>query len=152
VQIDRRADHRPASSVSPITRPNRDISLAALAIHCRRSGIACRGAMAALISEQFFAAHWTLVLAIACQVPAPSGSWPLEVVGIIMPTTATRKARSASQHRCDAPPISFLPEIYLKPEMRPVRVAAPLRVPALIRELQSKFGLDGRNLCGSGDR
>jgi putative ABC transport system permease protein len=94
---------------------------------------------AALISEQF-ARRTKRGLGDRLQVPAPSGSWPLEVVGIYA-DYGNQKGQIGVN--IDALVRRF-PEI---PQTRFGLRVAPAEVPTLIADIQRKFGLDGRNLA-----
>jgi putative ABC transport system permease protein len=94
---------------------------------------------AALISEQF-ARRTKRGLGDRLQVPAPSGSWPLEVVGIYADYGNPKGQIGVN---IDALVRRF-PEI---PQTRFGLRVAPAEVPTLIADIQRKFGLDGRNLA-----
>ena len=94
---------------------------------------------AALISEQF-ARRTKLGLGDRLQVPAPAGNWPLEVVGIYADYGNPKGQIGVN---IDAMLRRF-PEI---PQTRFGLRVAPAAVPALIADIQRKFGLDGRNLA-----
>jgi putative ABC transport system permease protein len=98
-----------------------------------------RNGDAALISEQF-SRHFKLGLGDRLQVPAPSGSWPLQIVGIYADYGNPKGQIGVN---IDAMLRRF-PEI---PQTRMGLRVTSAAVPALIAELQSKFGLDGRNLA-----
>jgi len=98
-----------------------------------------RNGDAALISEQF-ARRLKLGLGDRLQVPAPAGTWPLEVVGIYADYGNPKGQIGVN---IDALVRRF-PEI---PQTRFGLRAAPGSVPALIADIQTKFGLDGRNLA-----
>jgi putative ABC transport system permease protein len=94
---------------------------------------------AALISEQF-ARRTKLGLGDQLQVPTPSGSWPLQVAAIYADYGNPKGQIGVN---IDAM-LRHFPET---PQTRMgLRVAAPA-VPALIADIQNKFGLDGRNLA-----
>jgi putative ABC transport system permease protein len=94
---------------------------------------------AALISEQF-ARRTKRGLGDRLQVPAPSGSWPLQVVGIYADYGNPKGQIGVN---IDALVRRF-PEI---PQTRFGLRVAPAEVPTLIADIQRKFGLDGRNLA-----
>jgi putative ABC transport system permease protein len=94
---------------------------------------------AALISEQF-ARRTERRLGDRLQVPAPSGSWPLEVVGIYADYGNPKGQIGVN---IDAL-VQRFPEI---PQTRFGLRVAPAEVPTLIANIQRKFGLDGRNLA-----
>jgi putative ABC transport system permease protein len=98
-----------------------------------------RGGDAALISEQF-ARRTKRGLGDRLQVPASSGSWPLEVVGIYADYGNPKGQIGVN---IDALVRRF-PEI---PQTRFGLRVAPAEVPMLIADIQRKFGLDGRNLA-----
>jgi putative ABC transport system permease protein len=98
-----------------------------------------RNGDAALISEQF-ARRIKLGLGDRLQVPAPSGSWPLEVVGIYADYGNPKGQIGVN---IDAL-IRHFPEIS---QTRFGLRVAPASVPALIADIRQKFGLDGRNLA-----
>jgi putative ABC transport system permease protein len=94
---------------------------------------------AALISEQL-SRRIKLGLGDRLQAPSPAGNWPLEVVGIYADYGNPKGQIGVN---IDAMLRRF-PEI---PQTRMGLRVAPAAVPALIAELQSKFGLDDRNLA-----
>jgi putative ABC transport system permease protein len=91
-----------------------------------------------LISEQL-ARRLKLAIGDFVEVPAPAGSWTLEVVGIYAdygnPKGQITVNIAALTRRFPAIPLTRIA----------LRVS-PAEVPALISSLQSKFGLDSRNL------
>jgi putative ABC transport system permease protein len=93
---------------------------------------------ASFVSEQL-ARRLKLGIGDSLEVPAPGGNWKLEVVGIYAdygnPTGQIVVNIAALTRRFPEIPLTRLG----------LRVA-PAAVPALISELQKKFGLDGRNL------
>ncbi|WP_029584051.1 ABC transporter permease [Bradyrhizobium sp. URHD0069] len=91
-----------------------------------------------LISEQL-ARRLKLAIGDRIEVPAPGGNWTLEVVGIYA-DYGNPKGQIAVN--IDALTRRF-PAI---PQTRLALRVAPAAAPALISSLQSKFGLDGRNL------
>jgi len=91
-----------------------------------------------LISEQL-ARRLNLTIGDFVEVPAPGGTWKLEVVGIYA-DYGNPKGQIAVNI---AALIRRFPAI---PLTRMALRVAPAEVPALISSLQSKFGLDGRNL------
>jgi putative ABC transport system permease protein len=94
---------------------------------------------AALISEQF-ARRSKLDLGDHIQVPAPARSWPLEVVGIYADYGNPKGQIGVN---IDAL-IRRFPET---PQTRFGLRVAPAKVPELIADIQSKFGLDSRSLA-----
>jgi putative ABC transport system permease protein len=94
---------------------------------------------AALISEQF-ARHTKLGLGDRLQVPTPSGSWPLQVAAIYADYGNPKGQIGVN---IDAM-LRHFPET---PQTRMGLRVAPAAVPALIADIQNKFGLDGRNLA-----
>jgi putative ABC transport system permease protein len=98
-----------------------------------------RNGNAALISEQL-SRRSGLGLGDRLQVPAPSGNWPLEVAGIY---ADYGNPKSQIGVNIDAL-LRHFPEI---PQTRLGLRVAPAAVPALIAEIQNRFGLDGRNLA-----
>jgi putative ABC transport system permease protein len=72
-------------------------------------------------------------------VPTPSGNWRLRVVGIYA-DYGNPKAQLAVNAA------ALLRHFPATPQTRMALRAAPADVPALISELQARFGLDGRNL------
>jgi putative ABC transport system permease protein len=98
-----------------------------------------RNGDAALISEQL-SRRTKLGLGDRIQAPAPAGGWPLQIVGIYADYGNPKGQIGVN---IDAMLRRF-PEI---PQTRMGLRVAPAAVPALIAELQSKFGLDGRNLA-----
>jgi putative ABC transport system permease protein len=91
-----------------------------------------------LISEQL-ARRLKLAIGDFVEVPAPAGSWTLEVVGIYA-DYGNPKGQIAVNI---AALIRRFPAI---PLTRMALRVVPAEVPALIASLQSQFGLDGRNL------
>ena len=91
-----------------------------------------------LISEQL-ARRLKLAIGDPVEIPAPGGSWTLEVAGIYAdygnPKGQIAVNIAALIRRFAAIPLTRMA----------LRVA-PAEVPTLIASLQSKFGLDGRNL------
>jgi putative ABC transport system permease protein len=98
-----------------------------------------RNGDAALISEQL-SRRFKLGLGDRIQAPAPAGDWPLRIVGIYADYGNPKGQVGVN---IDALLRRF-PEI---PQTRIGLRVAPAAVPALIAELQTKFGLDGRNLA-----
>jgi putative ABC transport system permease protein len=98
-----------------------------------------RNGDAALISEQL-SRRIKLGLGDRIQAPAPAGNWPLQIVGIYADYGNPKGQIGVN---IDAMLRRF-PEI---PQTRMGLRVAPAAVPALIAELQTKFGLDGRNLA-----
>jgi putative ABC transport system permease protein len=98
-----------------------------------------RNGDAALISEQL-SRHIKLGLGDRIQAPAPAGDWPLRIVGIY---ADYGNPKGQIGINIDAMLRRF-PQI---PQTRMGLRVAPAAVPALIAELQTKFGLDGRNLA-----
>lgn len=98
-----------------------------------------RNGEAALISEQF-ARRSKLGLGDRLQVPTAAGSWPLQVAGIYADYGNPKGQIGVN---IDAM-IRHFPET---PQTRMGLRVAPPAVPGLIAEMQSKFGLDGRNLA-----
>jgi putative ABC transport system permease protein len=94
---------------------------------------------AALISEQF-SRRTKLGLGDRLQVPASSGNWPFEVVGIYADYGNPKGQIGVN---IDAL-VRHFPEI---PQTRFGLRVAPAEVPALIADIQDKFGLDSRNLA-----
>jgi putative ABC transport system permease protein len=94
---------------------------------------------AALISEQF-ARRTKLGLGDRLQVPTASGSWPLQVAAIYADYGNPKGQIGVN---IDAM-LRHFPET---PQTRMGLRVAPAAVPALIAEIQNKFGLDGRNLA-----
>jgi putative ABC transport system permease protein len=97
-----------------------------------------RNGDAALISEQL-SRRAKLGLGDRIQTPAPAGNWPLQIVGIYADYGNPKGQIGVN---IDAMLRRF-PEI---PQTGMGLRVAPAAVPALIAELQSKFGLGGRNL------
>ncbi len=97
-----------------------------------------RSGDAALISEQF-SRRTKLGLGDRSQLPTPAGNWPLEVAGIYADYGNPKGQIGVN---IDAMLRRF-PEM---PQTRMGLRVAPAAVPALTAELQTKFGLDGRNL------
>jgi putative ABC transport system permease protein len=98
-----------------------------------------RNGDAALISEQF-SRRAKLGLGDRLKVPGPAGNWPLEVAGIYADYGNPKGQIGVN---IDAMLRHF-------PEISQTRMGlriAPAAVPALIAELQAKFGLDGRNVA-----
>ena len=97
-----------------------------------------RGGDAGFISEQL-ARRLKFGIGDTLEVPAPEGNWRLEVAGIYAdygnPKGQIAVNIAALTRRFPQIPLTRLG----------LRVA-PAAVPALISELQNKFGLDGRNL------
>jgi putative ABC transport system permease protein len=98
-----------------------------------------RNGDAALISEQL-SRRTRLGLGDRVQAPTPAGNWPLRIVGIYADYGNPKGQISVD---IDAVLRRF-PEI---PQTRMGLRVAPTAMPALIAELQTKFGLDGRNLA-----
>jgi putative ABC transport system permease protein len=98
-----------------------------------------RNGGAALISEQF-SRRTKLGLGDRLQVPAPSGNWPLEIVGIYADYGNPRGQIGVN---IDAL-ISHFPEM---PQTRLGLRVAPAKVSELTADLQNRFGLDSRNLA-----
>jgi putative ABC transport system permease protein len=98
-----------------------------------------RGGDAALISEQF-ARRTKLGLGDRLQVPTASGSWPLQVAAIYADYGNPKGQIGVN---IDAM-LRHFPEIA---QTRMGLRVAPAAVPALIADIQNKFGLDGRNLA-----
>jgi putative ABC transport system permease protein len=94
---------------------------------------------AALISEQL-SRRAKLGLGDRIQAPAQTGNWPLQIVGIYADYGNPKGQIGVN---IDAM-LRHFPEI---PQTRMGLRIAPAAVPALIADLQSKFGLDGRNLA-----
>lgn len=94
---------------------------------------------AALISEQL-SRRTKLGLGDRIQAPAPAGSWPLQIVGIYADYGNPKGQIGVN---IDAMLRRF-PEI---PQTRMGLRVAPAAAPALIADIQTKFGLDGRNLA-----
>jgi putative ABC transport system permease protein len=98
-----------------------------------------RNGDAALISEQL-SRRAKLGLGDRVRAPTPTGDWPLQIVGIYADYGNPKGQIGVN---IDAMLRRF-PEI---PQTRMGLRVAPAAVPPLIAELQSKFGLDGRNLA-----
>jgi putative ABC transport system permease protein len=98
-----------------------------------------RNGDAALISEQL-SRRTKLGLGDHIQAPAPAGDWPLQIVGIYADYGNPKGQIGVN---IDAM-LRHFPEI---PQTRMGLRVAPTAVPALVTELQTKFGLDGRNLA-----
>jgi putative ABC transport system permease protein len=96
-----------------------------------------------LISEQL-ARRLKLRIGDRIEVPAPGGNWPLEVVGIYADYGNPKGQIAVNIAALTA-------AFFRKSRKRDGPARRPAAVPALISALQSKFGLDGRNLVGSGD-
>jgi putative ABC transport system permease protein len=94
---------------------------------------------AALISEQL-SRRTGLGLGDRIQAPTPAGNWRLQIVGIYADYGNPKGQIGVN---IDAMLRRF-PEI---PQTRIGLRVAPAAVPALIADIQSKFGLDGRNLA-----
>src|SRR6201999_2625175 len=93
----------------------------------------------ALISEQF-ATRTKLGLGDRLQVATPSGSWPLQVAAVYADYGNPKGQIGVSINAM----LRHFPEI---PQTRMGLRVAPAAVPALIADIQNKFGLDGRNLA-----
>jgi putative ABC transport system permease protein len=98
-----------------------------------------RSGDAALISEQF-ARRLKLGTGDRLRVPTATGNWPLEVVGVYADYGNPKGQVGVN---IDAM-LRHFPEI---PQTRMGLRAAPVAVPALIADIQRRFGLDGRNLA-----
>jgi putative ABC transport system permease protein len=98
-----------------------------------------RNGDAALISEQF-ARRTGLGLGDRIQAPAPTGNWPLRIVGIYADYGNPKGQIGVN---IDAMLRRF-PE---SPQTRMGLRVAPAAVPALIAAIQAQFGFDGRNLA-----
>jgi putative ABC transport system permease protein len=98
-----------------------------------------RNGDAALISEQL-SRRTRLGVGDRIQASTPAGDWPLQIVGIYADYGNPKGQIGVN---IDAMLRRF-PEI---PQTRMGLRVAPVAVPALIAELQTKFGLDGRNLA-----
>ncbi len=98
-----------------------------------------RNGDAALISEQI-SRRARLGLGDRLQVPIPAGNWPLEVVGIYADYGNPKGQIGVN---IDAM-LRHFPEIS---QTRMGLRVAPAAVSALIADIQTKFGLDGRNLA-----
>jgi putative ABC transport system permease protein len=98
-----------------------------------------RNGDAALISEQL-SRRAKLGLGDRIQVPAQTGTWPLQIVGIYADYGNPKGQIGVN---IDAMLRRF-PET---PQTRMGLRVAPAAVPALIAELQTRFGLDGRNVA-----
>jgi putative ABC transport system permease protein len=98
-----------------------------------------RDGEAALISEQF-ARRMKLSLGDRIRVPALAGNWSLEIVGIYADYGNPKGQIGVN---IDAM-LQRFPDI---PQTRMGLRVAPAAVPALIADIQSRFGLDGRNLA-----
>jgi putative ABC transport system permease protein len=98
-----------------------------------------RNGDAALISEQL-SLRTRLGLGDRIQAPAPAGNWPLQVVGIYADYGNPKGQIGVNINAM----LRRFPEI---PQTRMGLRVESAAVPALIAELQSKFGLDGRNLA-----
>jgi putative ABC transport system permease protein len=94
---------------------------------------------AALISEQF-SRRFRLGLGARLQVPSPSGSWRLDVVGIYADYGNPKGQIGVN---IDAL-LRHFPET---PQTRFGLRVAPASVPSLISDIRKTFGLDGRNLA-----
>ncbi len=97
-----------------------------------------RAGDAGFISEQL-ARHSKLAVGDRIDVPAPGGSWMLEVVGIYA-DYGNPKGQIAVNFAALTRHFPAIPQTRLG-----LRVT-PAAVPALIAALQDRFGLDGRNL------
>ena len=98
-----------------------------------------RSGDAALISEQF-ARRMKLGLGDRLRVPTAAGNWPLEVVGVYADYGNPKGQIGVN---IDAM-LRHFPEI---PQTRIGLRVTPAAVPALIADIQGRFGLDGRNLA-----
>jgi putative ABC transport system permease protein len=98
-----------------------------------------RSGDAALISEQL-SRRTKLGLGDRIRAPAQTGNWPLQIVGIYADYGNPKGQIGVN---IDAM-LRHFPDI---PQTRLGLRVAPAAVPALIAELQTKFGLDGRNLA-----
>ncbi|HEV7599594.1 MAG TPA: ABC transporter permease [Bradyrhizobium sp.] len=98
-----------------------------------------RDGEAALISEQL-SRRTKLGLGERIQVPAPAGSWPLEVVGVYADYGNPKGQIGVN---IDAM-LRYFPET---PQTRFGLRVAPAYAAGLIADIQKKFGLDGRNLA-----
>jgi putative ABC transport system permease protein len=98
-----------------------------------------RSGDAALISEQF-ARRMKLSLGDRLQVPTPSANWPLQIVAIYADYGNPKGQIGVN---IDALVRRF-PEI---PQTRLGLRIVPAAVPALVADIQNRFGLDGRNLA-----
>ena len=102
-------------------------------------GSGCAPATPCLVSEQL-ARRLKLSIGDSIEVPAPGGTWPLEIVGIYAdygnPKGQIAVNFAALTRRFPETPLTRLG----------LRVA-PSAIPALISALQAKFGLDDRNVA-----
>jgi putative ABC transport system permease protein len=98
-----------------------------------------RSGDAALISEQF-ARRMKLSLGDRLQVPTPSANWPLQIVAIYADYGNPKGQIGVN---IDALVRRF-PEI---PQTRLGLRIVPAAVPALVADIQNRFGLDGHNLA-----
>jgi putative ABC transport system permease protein len=98
-----------------------------------------RNGDAALISEQF-SRRVKLGLGDRIEVPTSAGPWPLEVVGIYADYGNPKGQIGVN---IDAL-LRHFPDL---PRTRIGLRVAPPAIPALIADIQSRFGLDGRNLA-----
>ncbi|MDB5633358.1 MAG: hypothetical protein JWR49_2213, partial [Tardiphaga sp.] len=98
-----------------------------------------RAGDAALISEQL-ARRLKLGIGDRFEVPVPSGNWPLEVVGIYADYGNPKGQIGVAIDQL----VKRFPDIS---QTRMGLRVQPSAVPALIAAIQSKFGLDGRNLA-----
>jgi putative ABC transport system permease protein len=97
-----------------------------------------RAGDAAFVSEQL-SRRMKFAIGGSVDVPAPGGNWKLEVVGIYADYGNPKGQIGVNIDVL----VAHFPEI---PLTRLGLRVAPSAVPALISSLQSKFGLDGRNL------
>jgi len=98
-----------------------------------------RDGEAALISEQF-ARRSKLRLGDRIQVPALSGNWPLEIVAIYADYGNPKGQIGVNINAM----LQRFPEV---PQTRMGLLVAPAAVPTLIADIQSRFGLEGRNVA-----
>ena len=97
-----------------------------------------RPGTAGFVSEQL-ARRLNIKIGDHIELPAPNGNWPLDIVGIYADygnpkNQVTVNFAALTRH---------FPSI---PQTRMGLRVAPANIPALITALQTKFGLDGRNL------
>jgi putative ABC transport system permease protein len=93
---------------------------------------------AGFVSEQL-ARRLNLKLGDHIELPAPEGNWPLEIAGIYADYGNPKNQVTVNI----AALLRHFPAI---PQTRMGLRVAPARIPALMTALQTKFGLDGRNL------
>ncbi|HEY3790225.1 MAG TPA: ABC transporter permease [Bradyrhizobium sp.] len=103
-----------------------------------RAWIRLRPGEAGFVSEQL-ARRMHLALGDTIELPSPGGNWPLEIVGIYADYGNPKGQVTVNI----AALLRYFPAI---PQTRMGLRVWPAAIPALMSDLQNKFGLDGRNL------